>query len=197
MNPHQPRLFIAVPVAPYVKDALSELCERWKTGFPFHKWTHSDDYHITIKFLGETEPDAVQHIKRLAEDISARFAPFSLSVGGLGTFGPPSAPQILWAGVNGQLPVLHALQREIEQEMVRLRFPKEERAYRPHLTLARKYRGCVPFLRDSLRQLAVPDDCSPLTWTAQSIVLYESRPQRRPMYAPVAEFPLTRKGAAP
>ena len=65
------------------------------------------------------------------------FSKFQISVGGTGVFPRPSRPQVLWIGVIDQSGQLSALQEKFEKECAAEGFPKEDRAYKPHLTIAR------------------------------------------------------------
>jgi len=81
------RIFWAVPLDKAVRETVSAACRTLKGMAPFRRWTHPEDYHITLIFLGETEEEAIPAIVRAAGEAAARHAPFSLRLGGPGTFG--------------------------------------------------------------------------------------------------------------
>jgi 2'-5' RNA ligase len=88
-------------------------------------------------------------------------------------------PQILWAGptsVPGELPALHA---RLGAGLNDLGIATETRAYRPHVTLARKVRDRPP-----------SQPLLPLTWSVSEVALVESRPGEIPMYHPVERWTL-------
>ena len=92
-----------------------------------------DSIHITLKFLGEIDEKT---LGRVREALSAiRFEPFEISVGGV-KGNPPSAPRVIWSNVRdeGACGRLFAL---VEEALLPLGVPKENRAYTPHATLAR------------------------------------------------------------
>ncbi|HEX7774644.1 MAG TPA: RNA 2',3'-cyclic phosphodiesterase, partial [Pyrinomonadaceae bacterium] len=60
-----------------------------------------------------------------------------ISVGETGVFPKPSRPLVLWIGVSDPSGQLSALQEKFEDECAVEGFEKEDRAYRPHLTIAR------------------------------------------------------------
>ena len=66
-----------------------------------------------------------------------QFSTFQIGVGGTGVFPRPSRPQVLWIGVSDPSDQLSALQEKFEDECAAEGFEKENRAYRPHLTIAR------------------------------------------------------------
>ena len=63
--------------------------------------------------------------------------PFSLSIGGAGVFPDPRRPRVLWLGMNGDVERLLAFQKGLDQSLQEIGFPREERPFRPHLTLGR------------------------------------------------------------
>ncbi|WP_052487041.1 RNA 2',3'-cyclic phosphodiesterase [Gordoniibacillus kamchatkensis] len=118
-------------------------------------------------------------------------APFELEIAGLGVFGAPARPTILWAGVGGGLAPLAACQRRVEDALAALGYEREARPFRPHVTLARKYSGVAPFPRAELERLAQQLQAGgALRWTARTVVLCRSHLGRTPMYEALAEFPL-------
>lgn len=198
MNETKSRLFIAVPLDRPVRSSLAGLSGKLKPQFAFRKWTHPEDYHITLQFLGDTDGTTEGRIKAALVQIARRFSAFSLVIEGLGTFGAPAAPKVLYAGVKGDLPALSRLQSAVVEAMEPLGFAREERPYTPHLTLARKYTGSGPFSADRLAAAAGEAAGSsaagcpapPLDLAVREIVLYASHLGKSPMYEPVAVFPL-------
>src|SRR5207302_1775918 len=64
-------------------------------------------------------------------------SPFDLTLAGAGAFPKRGAPRVLWAGVTAGREELLLAEREISSRLATLGIPEEERAYSPHLTLAR------------------------------------------------------------
>ncbi|TBL70065.1 RNA 2',3'-cyclic phosphodiesterase [Paenibacillus thalictri] len=181
------RLFIAVPVSTEVKLGLKTICEPLKERLlSFQKWVHPEDMHITVQFLGNTPEDKLPAIRSHLESIAAGTAPLHLITGDLGVFGKPSSPSILWAGVKGDTDRLETLHRQVEQAMQQHGYEPEDRAYSPHITLARRYQGNAPFNR----QEGLSQAYSPLVWTADRLALYRSHLNRTPMYEMLYAFAL-------
>lgn len=181
------RLFIAIPLPQPVKNALQQYVEKLKTEFPFQKWVHPGDLHITLQFLGETPPQKTEQIQAELARVASAHPPISLSVEGVGSFGKPAAPSILWMGIHGDLPLLASLQADVEAAMEPLGFAREARAFRPHLTVARRYNGTEAFAKAALSS-APP--CPSTLWTADHVVLYISHLNRKPMYEAWKTYPL-------
>ena len=144
--------------------------------------------HLTVKFLGETDPSKLDLI---IESLTA--------VGGGGIelaathaecFPDRGAVRIVAAGFGGDLKRLKGAHEAIEQRCLRLGFRREERAYRAHVTLARAQPVLPPFARRSVIDLTAPLWPGP-TFTAGSFVLFQSRltPQGS-QYTKLHEFAL-------
>ncbi len=176
------RLFIALPLPYAVRQQLRERVSQWQR-WPFKKWVHVEDYHLTLKFLGDTTLTRLPRLNRSLAEIASCFSPFKLSLKNIGVFGEPSRPRILWIGVQGELDVLNNLQHKVEEEMAKLGYPADNRPYRPHVTLARTYRGKQTFDIRSLNQ-GVQLNSDKITWQVKEVVLYESRVDLLPMYKP-------------
>ena len=58
-------------------------------------------------------------------------------VEGAGAFPPTGAPRVLWAGIGGGTGAISALEQEVSERLAACGVEREDRPYRPHLTLAR------------------------------------------------------------
>lgn len=184
-----PHLFIALPIADDVKLQVEERTKVLREHVSFRKWTHPQDLHITLKFLGATPSENIADIHSLLLDIAEHYAPISLSLSDLGTFGLPVSPRVLWTRVGGEMERLFSLQRDIEHKLERIGFAKENRPYSPHVTLAKQYVG-ADSPEELLMAIAKSTWQPPLSWPGMDIVLFESHPGKSPMYEALARFPL-------
>jgi 2'-5' RNA ligase len=128
------RLFTAIDIPDEVRDRLRELLARWKPLARIH-WSPLANLHITTKFIGEWPEARVEEIKNTLHAM-VPIGAFDVSVRGLGWFPNPQRPRVLWTGVEAG-EALGKLARATEQAVAALGVPIEERAYSPHLTLAR------------------------------------------------------------
>jgi 2'-5' RNA ligase len=191
MKPIVNRLFIAMPIHNNIRPILNEWCEQIKEHLPFEKWVHPSDYHITLKYMGEADFLQTQNIKGAIREVTRELNSFRLSIEGIGTFGRTVSPSILWSGLSGDRDSLEQLQMKIEEVVTPLGFQPEHREYNPHVTLARKFIGKVPFEHASLSKVLQPKE-GMLQWEAKEVVLYQSHIGRSPMYQPLSVFPLCR-----
>lgn len=183
------RLFAAVPLPGDVKKSLADWASAHKADYPFQKWAHREDLHITMFFMGDTEEEALPKVMASMKEAVKAHSPFTLRLSGIGTFGPPAAPSILWTGLEGDRDRLSALQREVQQALLRVGYKKEDKPFRPHITLARRYNGKTPWpqLRSKRTGEFTPDGTE---WSCGSLVLYRSHLGRSPMYEALEEYML-------
>lgn len=176
------RLFTAVRLSPELRGAVSGMCRRLSRELPFAKWTHEGDYHITLQFLGDTDPRNIPELVSALKKSAADFGPFTMSLRGTGVFGAPSAPRVLWAGLDGDADRLRELHSRIVAATEPLGFRAEERAYKPHVTLARKYRGEQGFDSQYLDALTREESVLQASWKVDEWVLFATRMHNKPMY---------------
>jgi 2'-5' RNA ligase len=174
------RLFVAIRLPAPVVDLLVDTME----GYAALRWQDAEQLHLTLRFVGEVE-------RPVAEDMavalgSVRFAPFTLSIAGVGRF-DHHRRGTLWAGVEPRAPVA-ALAAKVERACIAVGLPPEHRAYHPHITLARwgGDAGNAPDLFID-RQATLRSD--PFKVTA--FTLFESHLGRGgALHEPIADYPL-------
>ena len=133
------RIFCAAELPDQVRVRLQEHIQRLRQDVPdvAASWSRVENIHLTLKFVGNLTPDRVQTISEVASRAVKEFSSFQIDVGNTGVFPRPSRAQVLWIGVSDPSGKLSALQKRFEDECAATGFEKEERAFRPHLTIAR------------------------------------------------------------
>ena len=124
-----PRLFTALEIPRDAALSLSLL----RGGLPGARWIDVENYHITLRFIGDVEGHVADEIANALDRVHR--SSFSLTLSGVGAFGGRK-PHAVWAGVSAS-PDLNALQGEIERICQRLGLPSDPRKFMPHVTLAR------------------------------------------------------------
>jgi 2'-5' RNA ligase len=165
------RVFIALDIPTDVRAGLTKYMEGARLLAPEARWARVEGLHVTLKFVGEASESRVGEIKTALASVKA--APFTLRFAGVGFFPNPKAARVFWAGVDGgdDLPRLAST---VEAALEKLAFPRETKAYHPHLTLAR-------MSSRPLRELQPLSDDPPSqfgTMTAREFFLYQSQPQK-------------------
>jgi 2'-5' RNA ligase len=100
-------------------------------------WEHPEKLHITLKFLGEIEPDRLANLRAATQRAAQSAEPFGLRIEGAGAFPPHGLPRILWLGVADAKGALARLQHRLEDECTSEGFAREARSFHPHITIAR------------------------------------------------------------
>ncbi len=126
------RLFVAAELDEEVRRRLAEVQRKLRYVNAKVTWVAPSNFHFTLKFLGETADEQRAGIQQGLEAAMAQFTPISCELRGLGLF-----PRVIWAGLHGETERLAALARRIDDELGRLGFSREEREFKPHLTLGR------------------------------------------------------------
>ena len=137
------RLFVGIGFPPELKLRLSLL----RAGVPGAKWVDPGNFHLTLRFIGETGEDIAADIDDALSRLRVR--QFTLQIAGTGVFGGGDRPRSLWVGVE-RTSELVALRDKEEQTLFRAGLPPEPRKFAPHVTLARLRNPPLDKLRDYL-----------------------------------------------
>lgn len=175
------RLFVAIELPEFVKEALSQLQAKIRqSGFPA-KWSAAENIHLTLMFLGETPVSRIEDIGRQLADAAAGFPPITLWAAGLSVFPGVKRPRVLWTGVSGETDRLSRLQSRVEDHLSAIGFDKEDRAFTPHLTLAR-FKGKID-PENVISVISRYGDFLSASFAAGDLCLFESRlTPRGPVY---------------
>lgn len=181
MTETKARLFVAlgVPAA-----AAADLLKIPRTGLDA-RWLHPDDLHITLRFLGDLEPDRIPAIQRALA--SVRRPPFGVEIGGLGFF-DQKREGILYARIDS-IRKLNALCGDVTDVLTPMGFDFGLREFVPHITLARlkHARGLSQFI-EKQGKIRIQG------WEAEEFSLMQSggldSAGRR--YSALAHYPLVR-----
>jgi RNA 2',3'-cyclic 3'-phosphodiesterase len=103
-------------------------------------WSRPDAMHLTLKFIGEIESAEVAPLEAVLRGIAGRHDPLDLRIGGLAAFPSLRRANVLWVGI-AEGDALMALQADVELALSRLGYAREQRPFRPHLTVARVRSG--------------------------------------------------------
>ena len=124
-----PRLFTAIEIPKDVGDSLAML----RGGLPGARWIEPENFHLTLRFIGDINDALANDIASLLDGISRKS--FELQLDGLSSFGG-NKPRAIVASV-APTRALTELQAEHESIMKRMRVPADGRKFTPHVTLAR------------------------------------------------------------
>jgi RNA 2',3'-cyclic 3'-phosphodiesterase len=133
------RVFCAVEISREVtRRALEHISQLQSTQTKAQvTWNREGKFHLTLKFLGHIPLGQVADVTRACEIATNNFRKFEISISGAGAFPKHGPPRVLWIGVDDAEGKLADLQRRLDDACSKFGFPKEERDFHPHLTIAR------------------------------------------------------------
>jgi len=146
------RLFIAIDIPDDVKDCIGKIQKKIIDN-PLDKirFVNVNNIHLTIKFLGEVQPNKVEIIKENLKKIT--FNKFSVCLDKIGVFPNENYIRVVWIGLNPENDILD-LQNRIDENLKDIF--KKEINFKPHLTLARvKYIADKNKFMDDLKEIKV------------------------------------------
>ena len=129
------RAFIAIDLSENIRASLRRIQASFGPSAPGARWTQPEGIHLTLKFLGEIPEPKVKEVCESLKKLG-QFESFAIGLKGFGFFPDARRPRVFWAGVEAPAS-LSLLAGQVDQAMQRIGFAREDRAFRPHLTLAR------------------------------------------------------------
>jgi 2'-5' RNA ligase len=192
------RVFVALDIDDAIRGRLQLFLDGVRGFAPVARWVRPESMHVTLKFIGEKSVEAVEEIKQALARIQGGV--MQISFRGYGFFPTSRAPRVFWVGIEAG-PELATLAKSVDEAAAGLGVPKEEHAFSPHLTLARRGRSGAPgwrkgdvpnqsFQRLQEKLVAMPPPEFG-TMTAREFFLYESQLGRGgSRYTKIARFGL-------
>ena len=157
-------VFLAVDIDEPTRTRAAALIETHRGTVEATKWLRIDKLHCTVLFLGNPSEEQVAQWIPSIDALAARHRPFSLRLQGAGTFVTARAPSVLWLGVEGDIEPLTSLHFDAVDV-----FKREEKAFVPHVTLARaRAVGAFDLISEALREFRSGD------FGVESLSLYTS-----------------------
>lgn len=137
------RLFIAVGFPVEIRRSIAALgSELGRHGVPA-RWVSYTDMHLTIKFLGEVPATRLDDVAAAMEEVAGVTDPIRLRFERVGAFPSPRRPRVIWVGLESG-PRLRLLHDALDRRMTEFGIPRENRPFRPHVTLGRASRDAGP-----------------------------------------------------
>lgn len=128
------RLFIAINFDEPTKDAIYKAVERLKPYTLQASYTHKENLHLTLVFIGEVPISKIESITVCMDRVKSK--PFTIRIGGIGRF-KRRGGDIYWIGVEKN-PSLLSIHSQLYTHLISSGFAIEAREYKPHLTIARR-----------------------------------------------------------
>lgn len=184
------RIFLAFDIPDAIRSICDGHIENLRNQFPDVRvgWEKSEKQHITLKFLGNTSNNLLEKLRDSVSEVAARHPRFSLRLSRSGVFPRPSRPRILWLGLEDRSGSMQPMFSELEDACQQLRWAKETRAFRPHITIGRVRE---PDDAGKLAERHLGTKIEPAEFEVAEIVIYESKLQPAgSVYSRLAALPL-------
>lgn len=166
------RAFIALPIAAAVREELAALIEAVRRPRDGTRWVRPDGIHLTLAFLGSIPETTVAAIDDALNTVAAERAPFTIRTTATGGFPTLRRPRVLWVGLEASADhPLQRLQAAVAGALVPIGHERDERPFRPHLTVGRvKEMSRAPEVGERVGAYRFPA----LTWHADRVHLMRS-----------------------
>ena len=193
------RLFLAIELPADILRPLESLSRDLMARIPdpqrLIRWVKPEQFHVTLKFIGECPEAALPRLREAMDQTARRHVPFSLTVRTLGSFKSGKSLRVLWLGTDDGTDAVKALAFDVEEACRTAGFPKDERPFHPHLTLARS-KGPLPApLLDKIYPIAHQRMIGPVLIHQISLmqsILSPQGPRYTSLYrVPLSSFPAT------
>jgi RNA 2',3'-cyclic 3'-phosphodiesterase len=132
------RLFVALDIDESIRERIARFAEGASPFAPEARWAKPESLHVTLKFIGERPDDALASIRQALSTVHG--TAIAIQFRGYGFFPTAKSPRVFWVGMQAG-PELAALAAAVDGATSTLGIPKEDRAFSPHLTLARAAGG--------------------------------------------------------
>ena len=169
------RLFVALAFTDDVRTELKRVAGEMRAFAPHGtRWANVDGLHLTLRFIGSTPPGDASVLGEAVAHAADAIAPFELSLATAGVFPSRGAPRVLWVGVGGALEALTGLRDSVEDAFEAAGIPREERAFAPHVTLARINARLSRDEAQAVGDAVAALDVRPVTFAVEEVGLYHS-----------------------
>jgi 2'-5' RNA ligase len=183
-RPRSLRLFVAIEIPRAAVTAVEAAFYPWRRAFPRIRWIPSDNWHLTLKFLGWTTPAQLPWVQGRVREVVTGSAPFEIRLSGVGAFPSARRARVLWAGLEDEGDALALLAGALDAA-TSPEFAPETRSFSAHLTVGRS---------DPPARLPEGFETTPLrseAWRVDRVGLFRSHPQRPfPRYELLSADPL-------
>jgi 2'-5' RNA ligase len=133
------RLFVAISLPEEVKVEIEKAQEEMRRELPggIVRWTRSEQFHLTLKFLGNVDVPRVEALTAALRGAVSDFAAFRLRAERIGFFPDMRFRRVVWVWVHDEKDVLLRLQQAIETSVRNFTAEKPEGKFTGHVTLGR------------------------------------------------------------
>lgn len=181
------RTFIAVRIPAEVRRRLADIEQKLKSSGADVKWVPEENFHLTLKFLGNVDPDRLRAVCDAIRSIAETSNAFEVTLTGVGAFPKASRPSVVWVGVTTGAEEMKALAARVDDALAGLGFLREERGFSAHVTLGRvrsaRHIHRLPEVIESLKD----EEAGVFTVGSVAVMKSDLRPSG-PVYTVIEEY---------
>ncbi|MFA7710696.1 MAG: RNA 2',3'-cyclic phosphodiesterase [Candidatus Neomarinimicrobiota bacterium] len=165
------RTFIAIPVSQETRRQVESIRQTLPELNTNVRLVSSQNLHLTLKFLGDTDEKAIPDISQAVESVVSDFQKFQYICEGTGCFPNAHHPRVLWLGISQGVDQIQSLANAIGSILQTFGYAPEKRGFQPHLTIGRvkdprrKIAGIESFLKLKINPTINP---------VENVIFYES-----------------------
>lgn len=184
--------FLALRLADRPRDMLSALSERLQAWNLPAAWTHPEDYHLTLLFLGRLDADEARSLPSAVEIVADGVRRPRLAFSGLGATGGRTEPRVVYAALRDEEDACAGIHHDLAGALAL----EPEKRFMPHVSLCRprpahqRADAELPGNRDWPQLLEAHGLAEWGPCEVTHLVLYRTEPERRPRYRQLAAWPL-------
>ena len=180
------RTFLCIPVDPNIRHHVASITQELRPQVDARaSWVRPENYHVTVRFLGEIDPILTVNLKEACQQATAHIPSFDIALDRVGGFPSLDSPRVLWVGGKAPDPFLNLLSL-LDSSLSQLGFPRGHAESIAHITLARIKGRVHTSLSQVIEQISQP------AWTlhVDRLVLMESRlTPHGAIYSPLFTLP--------
>jgi RNA 2',3'-cyclic 3'-phosphodiesterase len=171
------RAFVSIHIPTGIREKLNVVQAELARTLPDSavRWAPLEQLHLTLEFLGNIATEDLPQLENDLTKVGAGHRSFDLSVERIGAFSSVRNPRVIWAGIEGNVDAVKALQRDVKGAVRQFVTEEETRAYRPHVTLGRVRPIKPRELRRVSDALASAADRSFGAWPVKEFALMQSK----------------------
>ena len=166
------RLFTALEIDEKNRKKIAGIQEHFKGACFKGSFVRKENFHVTLKFLGETEPVIIKRLCLAMDNAVSGISCFTLAAGRPGYFKRRDG-LIIWLGITEGSEEIWTISSNLEEELSKTGFKKDDVPFTPHITLARRVK-----LRKSFDTVAENINNDRISAGIKAVTLFESKREK-------------------
>ncbi|NQV29958.1 MAG: RNA 2',3'-cyclic phosphodiesterase [Candidatus Marinimicrobia bacterium] len=131
------RTFLALPLPPELKSYLKRLVTPIKNNQDKINWVKDANIHITLNYLGDTDPEIINEQALRLESMFATLPTLKLGTTDTGIYPHANEPRVLWVATAPYGDALSSLKENLDNLLGHFGYQLDKRQFQPHITVAR------------------------------------------------------------